>query len=41
MRLAVLSDVHGNLPTLEAVVADVTHRGVDESSIWGTACPDP
>ena len=29
MRLAVLSDIHGNLPALEAVVDDVTHRGVD------------
>ena len=29
MRLAVISDVHGNLPALEAVVADVARRGAD------------
>lgn len=29
MRLAVLADVHGNLPALEAVVADMTTRRVD------------
>jgi putative phosphoesterase len=30
MRLAVISDVHGNLTALEAVVADIEHRGVDQ-----------
>lgn len=29
MRLALLSDVHANLPALEAVLADVGQRGVD------------
>lgn len=29
MRLAVLSDIHGNLAALEAVVADFGHRAVD------------
>ena len=29
MRLALLSDVHGNLAALEAVIADLAHRGVD------------
>ena len=29
MRLAVLSDIHGNLPALEAVVRDMAHRGVE------------
>jgi predicted phosphodiesterase len=29
MRLAVISDIHGNLPALEAVLADVKYRGVD------------
>ncbi len=28
-RIAVISDVHGNLPALEAVTADITRRGVD------------
>lgn len=30
MRLAVVSDVHGNLTALEAVVADLAGRGVDQ-----------
>ncbi|MGQ0646667.1 MAG: metallophosphoesterase family protein [Gemmatimonadaceae bacterium] len=29
MRIALLSDVHANLPALEAVLADVGRRGVD------------
>lgn len=29
MRLAVVSDVHGNLTALDAVVADIDQRGVD------------
>ena len=29
MRIAVLSDVHGNLAALEAVLGDVTRRGAD------------
>ncbi|BAL24756.1 metallophosphoesterase [Azoarcus sp. KH32C] len=29
MRIALVSDIHGNLPALEAVVADVRRRGVD------------
>ena len=29
MRLAVVSDVHGNLTALEAVVGDVRRRGID------------
>jgi len=29
MRIAVLSDVHGNLPALDAVVADLATQGVD------------
>lgn len=29
MRLAVVSDIHGNLPALEAVVRDFSRRGVD------------
>lgn len=29
-RLAVISDVHGNLPALEAVMADIDHRGIAE-----------
>jgi len=29
MRLAVISDIHGNLAALEAVLADIKTRGVD------------
>ncbi len=29
MRIAILSDIHGNLPALEAVVRDMEARGVD------------
>ena len=32
MRLAILSDIHANLPALEAVLADIEGAGVDE--IW-------
>jgi predicted phosphodiesterase len=30
MRIALISDVHGNLPAFEAVLADVEQEGVDE-----------
>ena len=29
MRLAVLADIHGNLPALEATLADADRRGFD------------
>ena len=32
MRIALLSDVHGNLPAFEAVLADVEYADVEE--IW-------
>src|ERR1700693_5762527 len=28
MRLAIIADMHGNLPALEAVLADIARRGV-------------
>ena len=28
MKLAVIADTHGNLPALEAVLADIARRGV-------------
>ena len=31
MRLAVISDIHGNLLALEAVLADIAARGVDDT----------
>ena len=35
MRLAVLADIHGNLPALEAVLADVKRQSVDGMIIAG------
>lgn len=29
MKLAVIADIHGNLPALDAVLADIARRGVD------------
>lgn len=34
-RIAVLADIHGNLPALEAVVADVARQAVDEVVVAG------
>ena len=43
MRLAVVSDIHGNLPALEAVLADIERRQVDELIVAGdmVGCPQP
>jgi predicted phosphodiesterase len=41
MRLAVLSDIHGNLRALEAVLADVAHRGVDAIVNLGDSLSGP
>lgn len=44
MRLAVLADVHGNLPALEAVLCDVQRHSVDGIIVAGdhlTKGPDP
>ena len=35
MRLAVLADIHGNLPALEAVLEDVKRQGVDGMIVAG------
>ena len=29
LRIAAISDIHGNLPALEAVLADIARRGAD------------
>lgn len=41
MRLALLSDIHGNLPALEAVVADFARRGVDAVVNLGDSVSGP
>jgi predicted phosphodiesterase len=41
MRLAVLSDIHGNLVALEAVLADIQERGVDAIINLGDCVTSP
>jgi predicted phosphodiesterase len=41
MRVALLSDIHGNLPALEAVAADIRRRGVDEVLCLGDNVSGP
>lgn len=41
MRLAVLSDIHGNLPALEAVIADARARGADAFVNLGNSVSGP
>jgi predicted phosphodiesterase len=39
--IAVLNDIHGNLPALEAVLADVRCAGVDRIVVGGDVFPGP
>jgi predicted phosphodiesterase len=41
MRLAILADVHGNLPALEAVLEDVTQQNVDRCLVAGDMTGGP
>lgn len=41
MRVAVLSDIHGNLPALEAVLADVEREDVDRVVVAGDSVSGP
>lgn len=41
MRVAALSDIHGNLPALEAVLADVRREGVDAVLVAGDTVSGP
>jgi putative phosphoesterase len=41
MRIAVVSDIHGNLPALEAVAADFARRGVDAVVNLGDSLSGP
>jgi predicted phosphodiesterase len=40
-RVAAISDIHGNLPALEAVLEDVRQAGVDEIVMCGDLLPGP
>lgn len=41
MRIAFVSDIHGNLPALQAVVADIARRGVDQIINLGDSLSGP
>jgi predicted phosphodiesterase len=41
MRIAVIADIHGNMPALEAVLADVHQRGVDRTINLGDCVSGP
>ena len=41
MRLALVSDIHGNLPALEAVAADIRRHGVDQVLCLGDNLSGP
>jgi len=41
MRLAILADIHGNLPALEAVLADLGRRGADAIVNLGDCVSSP
>jgi putative phosphoesterase len=41
MRVAAIYDIHGNLPALEAVLADIRRERVDEIVVGGDVLPGP
>ena len=41
MRIAVIADIHGNMPALEAVLADIQRRGVDRTINLGDSVSGP
>ena len=41
MRIAFVSDIHGNLTALDAVIADIERRGVDEVVNLGDTVSGP
>src|SRR5438093_219278 len=41
MRVAVLCDIHGNLPALEAVLGEIGQAGVDQVVVGGDVVPGP
>ncbi|MDB5869001.1 MAG: metallophosphoesterase [Polaromonas sp.] len=41
MKFAVISDIHGNLPALQAVLADIARQGVDQTLNLGDILSGP
>lgn len=41
MRIAALYDIHGNLPALEAVLAEITESDIDHIVVGGDILPGP
>ena len=41
MKLAIVSDIHGNLAALEAVAADIRRQGVDQTVNLGDSLSGP
>ena len=41
MRIAVIADIHGNLPAFESVLADIERRGVDRTINLGDCVSGP
>ena len=41
MRIAVLNDIHGNLPALDATLAEARQAGVDQIVVGGDVLPGP
>lgn len=41
MYMAIIRDIHGNLPALEAVAADIQRRGVDHRVNLGDSLGSP
>ena len=41
MRIAVIADIHGNLPALEAVLADIQRRRIDRTIDLGDSVSGP
>ena len=41
MRVAAISDIHGNLPALEAVLAEMDREGVDQIVVVGDTAHGP
>ena len=41
MKIAIISDIHGNLLALQAVLADITRQGVDQTVNLGDSLSGP